>query len=167
MTRHRISIASEKRNLGGRAFHALVRRCVAGVLQAQGVDVPCEVNVLFTDDAGIRLLNLDLRGVDAPTDVLSFPMFAFEPGAFSAEEIQLDPGTDLLPLGDIAISLERARAQAEEYGHSPAREVAYLTVHSVLHLLGYDHMNEEDRGRMRQREEDILRALNLPREKDA
>jgi len=162
--RNKISISSEKAVLGGRVFHPLVKQCVNAALGAQGVGVPCEVNILFTDDAGIRRINLDQRGIDAPTDVLSFPMFSFTPGAFSAETIPVDPDTNLLPLGDIAISLERARAQAEEYGHSAEREVAYLTVHSVLHLLGYDHGSEEDRARMREREEDILLSLGQTRE---
>ncbi len=104
------------------------------------------MNVLFTDDAGIRLYNLDLRNIDAPTDVLSFPLFSLTPAAFSAAEAQTDPGTDLLPLGDIAISLERARAQAAEYGHSPAREVAYSRC-TPSSICGYDHMEEEGRAR--------------------
>ena len=127
--------------------------------------VPCEINVLVTDDAGIRAINRDYRDVDRATDVLSFPMFEFEPGELPEDlEFFLDPETGLLPLGDMTISLERARAQAEEFGHSAAREVGYLTVHSVLHLLGYDHVDEGPmKQQMRGREEAILSAIALTR----
>jgi len=105
-----------------------------------------EVNVLLTDNEGIHQINLDMRQIDNPTDVLSFPM---EDG----EKI----------IGDIVLSLEKAYEQAEEYGHSPAREIGFLTVHSMLHLYGYDHIEEEDRVKMRVMEEKILTKLKLLR----
>ena len=139
------------------------RQVITAALEAEGVDVPCEVNVLFTDDAGIHQINLDMRQVDRPTDVLSFPMFDLQPGEHPDEE-DADPATGLVPLGDMCISLERAAAQAEEFGHSVQRELCYLTVHSVLHLLGYDHMDEGPmKAQMREREEAILGELGIGR----
>ena len=141
----------------------LVMRSIRAALMAEGVDVPCEVNVLFTDDEGIHQINLDMREVDRPTDVLSFPMFDLQPGEHPGEE-DADPATGLIPLGDMCISLERTAAQAEEFGHSPEREICYLTVHSVLHLLGYDHLDEGPmKAQMREREETILAQLGIGR----
>ena len=140
-----------------------LKAVISTALDAEGVDVPCEVDVLVTDDGGIRRINLDMRGVDAPTDVLSFPMFELSPGDKPSEE-DADPATGLVPLGDMCISLERARAQGEEYGHGAQRELSYLAVHSVLHLLGYDHLDEGTmKARMRAREEAILEKLGLAR----
>lgn len=136
---------------------------ITAALEAERVETPCEVNVLFTDDEGIHRINLDMRGVDRPTDVLSFPMFELVPGEHPDPE-EVDPATGLIPLGDMCISLERARAQAEEFGHSVRRELCYLTVHSVLHLLGYDHLDEGPmKAQMREREETILRSLGIER----
>ena len=142
---------------------ALLDRVIAAALEQQGVAVPCEVDVLLTDDEGIHQINLEQRGVDRPTDVLSFPMFELTPGELP-EEDWADPETGRVPLGDMVLSLERARAQAEEFGHSAQRELAYLTVHSVLHLLGYDHMDEGPmKTQMREREEIILAHLGIGR----
>ena len=141
----------------------LLRRVISAALEAEGMDLPCEINVLLTDDEGIHQVNLDMRGVDRPTDVLSFPMFDLSPGEKPGEEHE-DPDTGLVPLGDMCISLERAAAQAEEYGHSVERELGYLAVHSVLHLLGYDHMDEGPmKAQMRRREEHILEGLGIRR----
>ena len=150
---------------GAEPYAALLRRVIPAALEAEGVPFPCEVDVLFTDDGGIRQINLEQRGIDAPTDVLSFPMFQLTPGVPpTRDEVEADPGTGLVPLGDMVISLERARAQGEEYGHGPQREVAYLAVHSVLHLLGYDHLDEGPmKAQMRAREEAILARLGLER----
>lgn len=140
-----------------------VNRVISAVLEAEGIDLPCEINVLLTDDEGIHQINRDMRGVDRPTDVLSFPMFDLHPGAKPGKEAQ-DPATGLIPLGDMCLSLERAKAQAREFGHSVERELCYLTVHSVLHLLGYDHMDEGPmKLQMREREELILGQLNITR----
>ncbi len=142
---------------------ALLTGAVSAALAAENVAVPCEVDVLLTDDEGIHRINREMRQVDAPTDVLSFPMFQMEAGD-KPDEGWADPETGLVPLGDMAISLERARAQAEEYGHSVQRELSYLAVHSVLHLLGYDHLDEGAQKRlMRGREEAILAGLDLTR----
>lgn len=138
---------------------------ISAALEAEGVDLPCEINVLLTDDEGIHQVNLDMREVDRATDVLSFPMFELEPGVPPEGEEYLDPATELCPLGDMCISLERAEAQAKEFGHSLEREVCYLTVHSVLHLLGYDHLDEGPmKTQMRTREEAILGKLGITRE---
>ena len=147
-------------------YDALLDQVITAALEEEGVAVPCEVDVLFTDDEGIHQINLEQRGVDRPTDVLSFPMFELSPGEPPTEETaEPDPETGLMPLGDMVLSLERARAQAEEYGHSVERELAYLAVHSTLHLLGYDHMDEgEEKARMRAREEAILGKLGITRD---
>ena len=143
---------------------ALIRRVIRTALAMQGVDFPCEVDVLVTSDAGIHQINLDMRQVDAPTDVLSFPEFELTPGELPGAE-DADPGTGLVPLGDMVLSMERVQAQAKEYGHSNRRELAYLVVHSVLHLLGYDHLDEgPQKKQMRAREEAILAELGITRE---
>ena len=143
---------------------ALIRRVIRTALAMQGVDFPCEVDVLVTNDAGIHQINLDMRQVDRPTDVLSFPEFELTAGELPDVE-GADPGTGLVPLGDMVISVERVAAQAREYGHSNRRELAYLVVHSVLHLLGYDHLDEgPQKKQMRAREEAILAELGITRE---
>ena len=151
---------------GAEPYADLLRQVIPAALEAEGVAVPWEVDVLFTDDEGIHQINLEQREVDRPTDVLSFPMFDLRPGEHPTEE-DADPGTGLVPLGDMVISLERAQAQGEEYGHGTRREVAYLAVHSVLHLLGYDHMDEGPmNAQMRAREEAILEQLGITREQE-
>ena len=145
------------------AVEEQLRRAVLAALEGEGIDTPCIVEVCVTDDGGIHQTNLETRGVDRPTDVLSFPMFELKPGEKPSPD-WADPDTDKVFLGDMMISLERARAQAEEFGHSPEREVCYLAVHSTLHLLGYDHLDEGPQKRqMREREEAILEKLGIPR----
>lgn len=138
-----------------------IKKTIREALRIEGVDRPCEVSVLITDDCGIRRINAEFRGIDGATDVLSFPMqeFSFsgwaDPGPGAA-----DPETGLIPLGEIILSAERIRRQALEYGHSAERETAYLTVHSVLHLLGYEHVSfEEGKKEMRKREKAIMREI--------
>lgn len=158
---HRILIDSDLTGEVPREQAALITQAITSALQAEGVELPCEVDVLLTDDEGIREINREMRGLDRPTDVLSFPMFRLAAGDKPAAE-WADPETGLVPLGDMAISLERAAAQGEEYGHGLRRELCYLTVHSVLHLLGYDHVDEgEDKRLMRRREEEILARPEL------
>lgn len=126
-----------------------------------------EVSVSFTDNEGIRRLNREQRGINRATDVLSFPMLELTPGVLAQIGPEdLDPETGRVYLGDIVISLERAAQQAEEFGHSLERETAFLAVHSLLHLLGYDHMNDEERQLMRRHEEAVLTALSLTREEE-
>lgn len=146
----------------GRVFIAsVIKRCIRAVLEQEMITAPCEINVLITDDTGIRELNRTIRQIDKPTDVLSFPMFDLEAGNPPCNWGEyIDPDTGLCPLGDMAISLERAIAQANEYGHSVRREVGYLTIHSMLHLLGYDHLDEgEQKKQMRAREEAIASTI--------
>jgi probable rRNA maturation factor len=140
----------------------LIEQAVAAALAAEGVAGAIEVSVLITNDATLHRLNRDYRNVDAPTDVLSFA---------DDEESDAAPATFVRPpdvpryLGDLAISYERVIAQADEYGHSRARELAFLTVHGILHLLGYDHeRGAEEQAAMRAREEVIMQQLGLPRE---
>jgi len=163
--KHKINILFEKKGVRRVTMGPHLRRCITAALDAEGVDVPCEVNVLVTDDDTIRKINRETRKLDASTDVLSFPMFTFRPGAFPADAAKdADPETGLLPLGDMVISAEHAERQAAEYGHSLKREMGYLAIHSVLHMLGYDHVVEGPMKRqMRAREEKILADIVLPR----
>ena len=160
---HKIIVRSEVCGVNDPTLTAQLKKTVAAALNAEGVTVPCEVDILLTDDAGIHAVNLEMRGVDRPTDVLSFPMFDLAPGEHPTED-DADPDTALVALGDMCISVERARAQGEEYGHGFEREISYLCVHSVLHLLGYDHMDEgEMKQQMRAHEEAIMARLGLER----
>ena len=140
---------------------SIIKKCVEATMAAEGINVPCEINVLVTNDNGIQAINKASRDLDKPTDVLSFPMFQLEAGNPPDDwEEYMDPETDLCPLGDMAISLERAIAQAKEFGHTYRREVGYLTIHSMLHLLGYDHLDEgPQKAQMRAREETIAAGI--------
>ena len=162
---HRIVVTFEKPSLGNFAVKNHIKKCILAALRCEGVRAPCEINVFVCGDETIRAINKSSREIDKATDVLSFPMFALTPGAPPAswDEFE-DPGTGLVPLGDMAISLERAAQQAKEFGHSTKREVGYLTIHSILHLLGYDHVDEGPMKRqMRAREEAILADIELSR----
>ena len=141
---------------------ALMQTCSQAAQRAEGVTLPLSVFIRVTDDDEIRTINREQRGVDRATDVLSFPMNELTPGAFDPDACEWDYETDRAMLGDMVISMERCAEQAETYGHSFAHEVSYLTVHSVLHLLGYDHVDErEDKRRMRAREKEIMRLLDV------
>lgn len=157
----KLNIAFDCRTLRRLQITGILRKCINVALSQQGVKAPCEINVLITDDKGIHAINQASRNVDAPTDVLSFPMFSFEPGKLPSDwESYLDPETGRCPLGDMAISLERAASQAEQFGHPLRREVGYLTIHSVLHLLGYDHLDEgPQKAQMRAEEEKIIAMI--------
>jgi len=164
--RHYIPVTADVPGAASQGNCALIRRAIRTALEAENVAVPCEVDVLLTGDAGIHQINLDMRNVDRPTDVLSFPEFDLVPGQppTEADGELVDPATGLVPLGDMVISMERVKAQAKEYGHTNRRELAYLVVHSVLHLLGYDHLDEgPQKARMREREEAIMALLGLGR----
>ena len=160
--RHYIPITADVPGVDERA-KGLIRKTVRAALAAEGVTLPCEVDVLLTNDRGIQEVNREQREVDEVTDVLSFPALELRPGELPDED-SADPGTGLIPLGDMVLSWERVAAQAKEYGHSRARELAYLVTHSVLHLLGYDHVDEgAQKALMREREERIMEALELAR----
>ena len=159
--KHKINLVYEALSFERFTISAHIRKCIHAALDAERITVPCEINVLITNDAGIHLINKESRDIDRPTDVLSFPMFTLEPGNPRRDWTEFqDPATGLVPLGDMCISLERAKAQAAEYGHSVKREVGYLTIHSMLHLLGYDHLDEgEMKKQMRGREEAIASSI--------
>jgi len=132
----------------------LITDVAEAILKSEGYGEEAEVSIVFVDDEYIKSLNSEYRGIDHPTDVLSFAML----------EGQALPGQEEeLILGDVVISLQTARRQAYEYGHSFQREVAYLAAHGVLHLLGYDHQDPESREEMRSKEEEILNRLNITR----
>ena len=149
----------------------LLLRCARCCICAEGVKQPCGAYLRFTDDESIHLLNREYRQVDRATDVLSFPAAAFTPQltAGHAEHLlrrEWDPEQRCCMLGDIVISMDHVRAQAAEYGHSVARELAYLTVHALFHLMGYDHMNDKDKEQMRAMEEKALNAAGISRVSD-
>ena len=144
------------------------RRVIEAALDYEGCPYEAEVNLLLTDNKGIRVLNREHRQIDRPTDVLSFPMLTFEtPADFAeAEEAELDcfnPETGELVLGDIIISVEKAAEQAEKYGHSLEREYAFLIAHSMLHLFGFDHMEDEERLEMEQKQREIMEKIQIMR----
>lgn len=136
----------------------LIEDCTAAALEEEGIDDDAEVSVTLVDNEGIRQLNNEHRGIDRETDVLSFPLG-------DDEGYEIDPDNDAIMLGDIVISLEKAAQQAEEYGHSYRREVAFLITHSLFHLLGYDHVNgEEEEKEMFGKQEKVLDKLGITRE---
>ena len=139
------------------------------VLEGEGCPYEAQVSIVLTDGRGIREMNREYRGIDRETDVLSFPNVDFEEeGVFDIDEDReadcFDPETGELVLGDIMISVDRVYGQAQEYGHSVRREFAFLVAHSMLHLCGYDHMEEEERARMERRQEEILTGLGITRD---
>ena len=158
---HKINLTFDIFTIQQPLVASIIKKCINATLNAEGVKADCEINVLVTNDKGIHAINLASRQIDRPTDVLSFPMFQLEPGNPPADwEEYEDFETGLVPLGDMCISLERAQAQAKEFGHSAKREVGYLTIHSMLHLLGYDHLDEgEMKRQMRAREEAIAATI--------
>lgn len=154
---HEIYISREVTGLGHNNSAALIKKAAAMALDAEGVDTPCIISVMLTDDEGIHRVNREFRTVDRPTDVLSFPMNELTPGEFDAALCERDMDSGAVLLGDMMISVPRCAAQGEELGHGYERELMYLTVHSVLHLLGYDHVDEgEMKRQMRAREKAIM-----------
>lgn len=161
---HQINIGFETEVADEQGVRTLVETCAKRVLESEGVDFDAEIDVTVVDADAIRQMNAEYRDKDAVTDVLSFPMYEFYNGE-PQEELDEDPGTGCVMLGDMILCYTRACEQAETFGHSPARECGYLTTHSVLHLLGYDHeRNDEDTKLMRRKEEDNLSFLGLTRD---
>ncbi|MBR4185139.1 MAG: rRNA maturation RNase YbeY [Clostridia bacterium] len=152
----RIDFSNDQTEMkAGFRLRRLIRRAVRATLACERFDRDAMVSVTFTDNEGIREKNREFRGIDAPTDVLSSPMYDMKNG-----DMPLDG--EICELGDIVLSLERAAEQAEEFGHSYERECAFLTVHSVLHLLGYDHVNsEEEEAEMRARQRVVMKKIGL------
>ena len=140
------------------------------VLRSEGCDREVEISLTITNDEGIQELNREFREIDRPTDVLSFPNVSYEePGDFSVMEgVQevdlLNPDTGNIMFGDIVVNEDRVRSQAEEYGHSTKREFAFLIAHSMLHLCGYDHMEEDEAKVMEQKQSDVLNTLGITRD---
>lgn len=154
---HEVYVSRERKALGHNNSAALIKKAVRLALDAEGVDVPCEISVMLTDDEGIRSVNSEFRGIDRATDVLSFPLNELTPGEFDPDGCERDMDTGAVMLGDMMISVPRCAAQGEEFGHGYEREIMYLTVHSILHLLGYDHVDEgEMKRQMRAREKFIM-----------
>ncbi len=148
----------------------IVCQVAEGCLEYENCPYEASVSVLFTDNEGIKELNSQYRNIDRATDVLSFPMVEYEkPGDFSILENDesicecFEPDTGELLLGDIVISVERAKEQSQEYGHSLKREIAFLVAHSMFHLFGYDHMEEEEREEMERRQREVLDRLGITR----
>jgi probable rRNA maturation factor len=149
-------------------YEALQRKVVEACIDYENCPYEAEVSILLTDDEAIRQINQEYRGIDKPTDVLSFPSVEYEtPGDFSKLEDNVadwfHPETGELLLGDIVISIARAKLQAQEYGHSVEREIAFLTAHSMFHLFGYDHMEESERIRMEEKQNNVLDKLQILR----
>lgn len=146
---------------------ALAKKVAQSVLELENCPYDSQVNLVLTDNSGIHEVNRQFRGIDAPTDVLSFPMIPFETPAdyqiLDQDESFFDLDTEELLLGDIMISAERVISQAEDYGHSIKREFCFLVAHSMLHLLGYDHMVPKEAAIMEQKQEAALEKLGITR----
>ncbi|MEF2863602.1 MAG: rRNA maturation RNase YbeY, partial [Eubacteriales bacterium] len=164
MMNHQINIGFETEVADENSVRELIRTCAERVLTSEQVDFDAEIDVTVVDADAIREMNAEYRNKDAVTDVLSFPMYEFLNGE-PQEELEAEPDSGCVMLGDMILCYTRACEQAEQFGHSPARECGYLTTHSVLHLLGYDHeRNDEDTRLMRSKEEDNLAFLGLTRD---
>jgi probable rRNA maturation factor len=151
------------------SYRELAEEVVEFCLEHEHFPYEAEVNLTLTDNEGIRAINQEYRQIDRPTDVLSFPMLSYErAGDFSFLEAEGDddfnPDTGEAMLGDIIISVDKVLEQAEQFGHSPRREFAFLIVHSMLHLFGYDHIEEGDAAIMEPKQREILEAMHLSRE---
>lgn len=140
-------------------WEEIIRKTAAAALAYEGFSAPCEISVSIVDNEEIRSINRQFRRIDRATDVLSFPLLTFQEG----EQPEENENGEIL-LGDIILSWERAAEQAAEYGHSLRREVAFLTAHSMLHLLGYDHMEPQEEAEMFRRQREILLLAGFPRE---
>lgn len=153
------------------AYDKLAEQVVSFCLEHENFPYEAEVNLTLTDNDGIHEINREYRKIDRPTDVLSFPMLTYEnAGDFSfleeESEDDFNPDTGEVMLGDIVISVDKVLEQAENYGHSVRREFAFLLVHSMLHLFGYDHIKEEDAAIMEPKQRQILSAMNILREEE-
>lgn len=162
MAEHSITVVTEKESP---EIENTIKKAAAAALDYENVEQNCDVCIMLTDDENIRELNREHRNIDHATDVLSFPMLELMPGQkIEVNPLELDPRTGAVMLGDIVISTERAKDQAEEYGHSLERELSFLTVHGILHLLGYDHeRSAEDEKLHFEHQEEILESMGCRR----
>jgi probable rRNA maturation factor len=151
------------RGMGRRVNSKLIDQVVQLALQREGWQTPASLDVLIVDDEEMQEINATRRGIDEATDVLSFPLLDLQPGEGITQDIFVLPPEEVAHLGDVVISFSRVESQADEAGHSRERELAFLTVHAVLHILGYDHDTDEHRRQMRRREEEVLGELGLRR----
>ena len=157
-----INIINKTRHKDLEIYYPFIEEYYRKLLKILGREDVYDLSVILVGPVTIHRINREFRSVDRATDVLSFPLQNFVPEVFDTEITDLDRNTGLLPIGDIVISVDHIRAQALEYGHSRRRELAYLLVHSVMHLLGYDHMDEgEEKRRMRRHEEAVMERLAL------
>ena len=155
--KHEVYVSRDKRGLGHNNSANLIKKAVAMALDEENINVPCLISVMLTDEEGIQAINREFRGIDSDTDVLSFPLNELKEGQFEPDLCDKDPETGAIMLGDMLISIPRCEQQGIEFGHGYERELMYLTVHSVLHLLGYDHVDEGERKRlMREKEKRIM-----------
>ncbi|MDP4180945.1 MAG: rRNA maturation RNase YbeY [Bacillota bacterium] len=145
------------------SIEAIIKKVVDACLEIEKFSIPSEISILLVDDEKIQEINNEHRNIDKPTDVLSFPVVDMFEGEIISDEGDFDMDENLLLLGDIIISMETAYRQAEEYGHSVDREIAFLTSHGVFHLLGYDHMEKEAEEKMLGKQEEALKILGLMR----
>jgi len=156
---HKVKIKQVCGDTPKSVYRKAVRQAILTTLMSEAVDIPCSLSVLITDDKGIRDYNVEYRYVDKATDVLSFPMQRFDEPGWQGRGMEVDRDTGMLPLGDIIISAQHIKRQAHTRGHSVLRETAHLTIHSTLHLLGYDHDNKDNNRVMRRKEKRLLRKL--------
>ncbi len=159
---HDITVRREKTGLGHPRSEKLIELAAEAALQCEGITVPCHVDVLLTGRGTMKRINKKRRDKNFVTDVLSFPLNTLEPGKFDSSICERDLSTGYVQLGDIVLCVPKCETQGMEYGHGYARELCYLTVHSVLHLLGYDHLDEgAEKAQMRAREKYIMDTLGL------
>lgn len=145
-------------------LNGLIHRAIEFSLRLEEFSMPVEISVLLVDNEAIREINKEHRKVDRATDVLSFPMVEMAEGKILSDEGDFDMDENLLVLGDIVVSMEKTAEQAEEYGHSFERELAFLVTHGMFHLLGYDHEAPEEEKKMLEKQEEVLALLGLTRE---
>lgn len=142
----------------------LIEKAAKLCVKKEGIPFLCEAFITLTDNESIREINMEHRGIDKPTDVLSFPLVEYVDGKPDIQPGDIDPDTNRVSLGDIIISAEKAKEQSESYGHSIEREFAFLAVHGMLHLLGYDHESEHDEKIMFKKQDEVLNEMGLVRQ---
>lgn len=163
-----VNIEDEAEKMLNIPYEKIIKKVIHEAADYAECPYEAEINVILTDNESIHQINLETREIDRPTDVLSFPTLEYEtPGDFSIitdDSYDFNPDTGELMLGDIVISVDKVEEQAQAYGHSTERELGFLVAHSMLHLFGYDHMEEEERIVMEKKQEEILQRCNILRD---